>query len=740
MRLVSVMSDYLVKLVIPASHAITKPAVICPLEVNVELQPFYFQDCSAAGVYATWTEGNTVLSCDPLYKAQDEPNGCVGAIKGNFNDRLNFDCSKDDMRWASPEMRQNDSLTIKKFSGDTNAFAYETVSCSFADTLCLKDAQKWTLLSQCDRLEIEYNTNGFECEDQPNNIQIQINTSVSDIPRNTLQCERGHKMHEVTGLCKPCSDGEYKPSYGNTPCLVCPAHTISVEGSVAVTGCTCNTGYTGQDGRLCTEAQEECAAGRTPSITGACTDCEAGTYKATAGRGECTSCPGNSDSPPKSIASTACSCNTGSARAAGEECVPFCETFSTTSSPTSTTCLCMPGAEKKTAHAVCTQCERSTYKEDLSDATKCVPCSDNEQTEYEGAATAESCICNAGYTRNSAMRCQGGEAGTFKTVAGNNVCESCTEGTFSTLKAQISDTACRLCPPLASSSASLAACVCKPSADKKTTGAGAQCTLCLRGTYKQGLDDSTCQPCHAHAMTENEGATSSDLCECQAALGWLRKPGDSASASCEQLVVEMGGKFELAVALIDFTNDVGKVQTNFTNALAMVFGADPADVTLVYYETHATGSSPGQRRLLQQQILTPATTVEVTVKVFASIYSGSASAVSGHLRALVPGIKIQQLRTVPENITLTAPTAPPGTSPVVMAKNDTVAGTNFGLYAAGGGAEWMLILFVWWFWWLYYDGTAARTATTTTTTTNPITKKGTRWGKIWIQQTSARII
>jgi len=353
----------------------------------------------------------------------------------------------------------------------------------------------------------------------------------------------------------------------------------------------------------------------------------------------------------------------------------------------------MPGAEKKTADADCTQCERSTYKKDLSDTTKCVPCPDNEQTEYEGAATAESCICNAGYTRDSAMRCQGCAAGTFKTAAGNNVCESCAEGTFSTVTAQISDTACGQCPPLASSSAGSAACVCRPGADKKTTGAGAQCTLCLRDTYKQGLDDSACQPCHANAKTENEGATSSDACECQAALGWLRKPGDSASAaSCEQLVVEMGGVFELAVALSDFANDVGKVQTNFTNALGTVFGADPADVTLVYYETHAAGSALGQRRLLQQQSPTPATTVEATVRVFASIYRGPASAVSAHLLALVPGIKILQMRTVPENYAPTAPTAPPGSSPVVMAKNDTAAGTNFGLYGAGGGAALLLII------------------------------------------------
>jgi len=161
----------------------------------------------------------------------------------------------------------------------------------------------------------------------------------------------------------------------------------------------------------------------------------------------------------------------------------------------------------------------------------------------------------------------------------------------------------------------------------------------------------------------------------------------------------IGGQFELAVALNDFANDVGQVQTNFTHALAVAFDADPANVTLVYYDTHAADSPPRQRRLLLQTsaeaapALPPATTVESKVNVFASIPRISTAVSLARLKASVPGIKIQLLRTVPV-ITTQAPTttALPGTSPVMTAKDDTATDTKFELYAAGAGGALLLIL------------------------------------------------
>jgi len=188
-------------------------------------------------------------------------------------------------------------------------------------------------------------------------------------------------------------------------------------------------------------------------------------------------------------------------------------------------------------------------------------------------------------------------------------------------------------------------------------------------------------------MTENEAATSSDLCECQANLGWSLGPHKSTTPSCEQVVVEIGWRFELAVALSDFANDVEQVQTKITNALALAYDVDRANVTLVYYETPAAASStPGLRRLLQQTP-GPVTTVEAKVNVFASIPRISTAVLSARLRESVPGIDIYQLRAVPGKATpaLTLP----GTSPVMTAKNDT--GIDFELYAAGAGGVLLLI-------------------------------------------------
>ena len=245
---------------------------------------------------------------------------------------------------------------------------------------------------------------------------------------------------------------------------------------------------------------------------------------------------------------------------------------------------------------------------------------------------------------------------------------------------------CVACPPGSSSEGGktiILNCVCKPG----WTDFLGTCTVCLRGTYKQGRGNSPCEPCHANAMTNNTGATSSDLCECQADIGWSLKPGNHTRPSCEQIVEETGGQFELAVALSDFANNVGQVQTNFTNALAMAFDANPANVTLVYYETYAADTSLGLRRLLQQN--PTSTTVQAKVRVFASVPRVSTAEFSARLRTSVPGIKIQQLRMGSEINTPALPRTP--SIPALPPKN-TTTGTNLALYGVIACAALLLIL------------------------------------------------
>jgi len=75
----------------------------------------------------------------------------------------------------------------------------------------------------------------------------------------------------------------------SSACALCPAHSNSPMGSVAVGACTCDPGYSGPDG-------------------GACVECTAGSFKAGPGAGSCVACPANSIPMVGSNSSTGCLC------------------------------------------------------------------------------------------------------------------------------------------------------------------------------------------------------------------------------------------------------------------------------------------------------------------------------------------------------------------------------------------------------------------------------------------------
>jgi len=59
------------------------------------------------------------------------------------------------------------------------------------------------------------------------------------------------------GGCTECVVGSYKADQGNANCQSCPANSDSPAGSIIVTACTCNAGWTGLDNKSC----KECVAG-----------------------------------------------------------------------------------------------------------------------------------------------------------------------------------------------------------------------------------------------------------------------------------------------------------------------------------------------------------------------------------------------------------------------------------------------------------------------------------------------
>ena len=84
------------------------------------------------------------------------------------------------------------------------------------------------------------------------------------------------------------SAGKFSGVTGSTSCQSCPDSSTSPSESTASTDCSCEAGYTGQNG-------------------GECAKCPSGTYKAVDGSGDCTSCGVGKNSPQASTSEQDCS-------------------------------------------------------------------------------------------------------------------------------------------------------------------------------------------------------------------------------------------------------------------------------------------------------------------------------------------------------------------------------------------------------------------------------------------------
>jgi len=727
-------------------------------DVFINLKRFFFQTCTSAAIYASWSwqmaNGQTIqYSCDPLCR---EAAGCAPFVYGDYNTQFGYDCEDDIMRWSSLKLVQSDSLIIKKFSYD--AIEHDVFSCSSSGTSCFDTTDKtWQLSSQDDRLEIEYNTDGYECVNEPNNIQIRISNTLLAIPQDEIQCVKGYTM-TASGICTTCKENEYKDSIGNSRCIFCPFFSTSPTASTKLSDCICNQGYLRSSNDLCIEiTQPECQSGFSPDLNGACIACPTSTYKTQAGSALCQSCPDNSISPIASTNASACQCKSGwerstdtqNLRCIQSECLPgfspdlngaciacptstyktqagsaLCQSCPDNSiSPIASTnalaCQCQSGWEMSTGtqnpqcmavsttlptvcslgHTLesgkCVACAIGTYKNTES-TDLCTLCPDNTITLMSGSTTPANCICRQGYSVDSQMVCESCLAGKFKSLLGDSLCLNCAAGKFSNLIAQFSDTTCQLCAAFSSSMAGSEKCTCMAGAEKKS--AGAECTQCAQGFYKIQSGDTLCTPCQSNSNTENEGSTSRATCRCQSELGWSLK-ADANPSVCEQIIQELGGQFELAVALSDFANNLNNIQTEFTTSLATAFGADPANITLVYYSADSASSLQTQlRRLLQntsqasQPTSTPATIVDSKIQVFASTPRVAATEVTARLLLAVPGIKIKELQTTPKVIIPGAP-ATPVPLPVILPVATGATDSNFIQIAVGAGGA-ALLLFI----------------------------------------------
>ena len=74
--------------------------------------------------------------------------------------------------------------------------------------------------------------------------------------------------------CIQCASGTYKTDIGDNTCDICPQYSNSPQGSILLTDCSCNAGYSGPDGGNCIA----CALGKFKLQSGSqsCSDCLAG--------------------------------------------------------------------------------------------------------------------------------------------------------------------------------------------------------------------------------------------------------------------------------------------------------------------------------------------------------------------------------------------------------------------------------------------------------------------------------
>ena len=141
--------------------------------------------------------------------------------------------------------------------------------------------------------------------------------------------------------------------------------------------CTCNIGYTGQNGHECTA-------------------CAAGKYKAVSGPSDCLSCPKNSHPIVASAGENDCRCDNGTTLSDSGDCV-----------------ACKAG-------------EYSISK-DRFDHPHCVKCPDHTSSP-EKSVKKEDCKCKPGFTGPDGGGCTACAAGKFKIYAGSVLCSLCPDG------------------------------------------------------------------------------------------------------------------------------------------------------------------------------------------------------------------------------------------------------------------------------------------------------------------------
>ena len=305
----------------------------------------------------------------------------------------------------------------------------------------------------------------------------------------TPSCSPGTAI-DSSNSCVDCEAGKYKSSYGTSACTLCPEHKTSPVGSDSGLDCFCDDGYEGKPGT--SDTCTACPLGKyfhsslyTDYQESSCRDCTSGKYAGMQGMSACMDCPANMD--------------------ARDTHRSYCE--------------CVEGAEKQSSS--CELCPVGSYKS-LFGNSPCISCNDDVKdhltTVTVGSASAEDCLCEAGY-----------EGDIY------NGCWSCFPGTYSSILGG----SCGACP-LENQWSWTAATECACNAGYELWNG--QCVGCIAGKYKDTIADSTCLQCGQFQTTFVSGggpATSREQCGCLAGYTSELDSPDSLCSACPR------GKYQI---------------------------------------------------------------------------------------------------------------------------------------------------------------------------------------------------
>jgi hypothetical protein len=352
-------------------------------------------------------------------------------------------------------------------------------------------------------------------------------------------------------VCTSCSSNTYKTAWGSSSCLSCPINTNSngATGVAVITGCVCNSGWTGSNGGPCSACALnyyksvvgsasctacgsnsntlgltgcasiidcKCNIGYTGPDGGVCQRCKKDSYKATNGSVDCIDCPSNSGVVSQGSTSlTACTCDVGYTGNDGGPCLPCdigkyktltgssvclsCPVLATTNNVGQTAksnCICSPG-NFGTGSSSCSPCSANYYKANAGDAAGCTSCP-SFTISSTGSIT---CQCQAGYEGNDLGPCIPCTWGKYKASVGTGSCTSCGHYSNTTSLHSTSDTDCQ--------------CI----LGYTPTGSNGTCEECQINTYKDVIGNSSCIACPSLQVT-NGITAASDINQCQCPIGY----------------------------------------------------------------------------------------------------------------------------------------------------------------------------------------------------------------------------